>query len=130
MLLLLLLFDYLFNFFLFNLCRKECESISTSTITLTQQETSTTGLPQTYSETDDITAYSLPTTPNPQSCNSSSTGTLRRSSTIVSSEKDKSIDPDSKKIYTRRLSNVSTSTLTNVSNRGDEHAKSDPVQYF
>lgn len=78
---------------------------------------------------EDIT-YSLTTTPNPPSCNGSSTGTLRRSSTIVSSEKDKSIDPDSKKTYTRRLSNVSTSTLTNVSNTADERAKSDPVQYL
>lgn len=108
-------------------------------MTLTQQEeTNTTGLPRTYSEIDDITTYSLPTTPNPHgdcnnSCSGSSSntcGTLRRSSTIVSSEKDKSIDPDSKKAYARRLSNVSATTLINVSNISEERTKSDPVQYF
>lgn len=82
-----------------------------------------TGLPQTFSENEDIT-YSLA-----DSSNQHSSGTLRRSSTIVSgSEKDKSTDPDSKKLYCRRLSNVSAATLTNVSTPSKGRAKSDPVQ--
>ncbi|KAH0816631.1 hypothetical protein GEV33_006160 [Tenebrio molitor] len=90
------------------LAKEESLSLS-STTTLTQQETLTTALPQTASEMEEV-ACSLPGSPQ-----NYEQRTLRRSSTLTS-DKDKTSEKDdikstSSKI-SRRLSNVSTATMT------------------
>jgi hypothetical protein len=98
-----------------------------STTTLTQQETLTTALPQTASEMEEV-ACSLPGSPQ-----NYEQRTLRRSSTLTS-DKDKTSEKDdikstSSKI-SRRLSNVSTATMTHVRASSEIGSKSDPVKYL
>ncbi|KAF2884467.1 hypothetical protein ILUMI_21705, partial [Ignelater luminosus] len=86
---------------------KEEESLSaSSTVTLTQQDTATTGIIRTVSEVDETITCSLPSSPRPLDEH------LRRSSSA--STKDHSMEKDEKiSLNSRRYSNVSTATLTN-----------------
>lgn len=72
-------------------------------------------------------ACSLPGSPQ-----SYEQGTLRRSSTLTS-DKDKSSEKDDLKStsskISRRLSNVSTATMTHVRTSSEIGSKSDPVKY-
>lgn len=110
---------------------KEEESLSSSsTTTLTQQETSNLAN-NTVSETEEITiTCSLPTSPQIHENKT----VLKRSSTL-SSDKDRNSEKDSVTSTTtlkdtRRLSNVSTVTMTNVRNSSERCTKSDPVNVF
>ncbi|KAB0800461.1 hypothetical protein PPYR_06201 [Photinus pyralis] len=90
-----------------------------STVTMTQQDTSTTGVMQ-ASETEDLSTCSLPNSPQ---CHQEY---MRRSS--VQSDKDVSAEKEDKKsLAPRRFSNGSTATLTNV--RTDTNSKSDLGNY-
>lgn len=116
---------FLFRFALFKRFysnRKEEESLSaSSTVTLTQQDTATTGIIRTVSEVDETITCSLPSSPRPLDEN------LRRSSSA--STKDHSMEKDEKiSLSSRRYSNVSTATLTNVRTPVKTCSKSDPVR--
>ncbi|RZC35348.1 uncharacterized protein BDFB_010137, partial [Asbolus verrucosus] len=90
------------------LAKEESLSLS-STATLTQQESLTTALPQTASEMEEVTC-SLPSSPQ-----NYEQRTLRRSSTVTSEKDDSSEKDDLKSTsskISRRLSNVSTATMT------------------
>lgn len=97
-----------------------------STATLTQQETLTTTLPQTANEMEEVTC-SLP-----GSSQSYDQKTLKRSSTL-NSDKDKITEKDDAKStssqISRRLSNVSTASMTHVRTSSEIGSKSDPVKY-
>lgn len=95
---------------------------ASSTMTLTHAEDSKQQTTTFSDVPDEDTTCSLPSSPQ-----SYAEGTLRRSSTIVSSEKDRSTEKNAPEETSwkmdaeacrRRLSHTSTITLTNVSNTG------------
>lgn len=107
---------------------KEEESLSiSSTATLTQQETTLTVDVPATDEAEEV-VQSTPSTPNYYTDSS-----IRRSSTLTlekdtSTEKGASEKPTRR--FCRRLSNVSTTTMTKVRESPETCSKSDPVQYF
>ncbi|KAF5289454.1 hypothetical protein FQR65_LT11827 [Abscondita terminalis] len=92
---------------------------ASSTITITQQDTATTPNAQ-VTECEDLTTSSLPTSPMHE--------LIRRSS--IKSDKDHTMEKEEKvKMYSRRFSNGSTATLTNVRESANTSSKSDPGYY-
>lgn len=94
-------------------------------MTLTQQDSAVQQTNETSEMEMDTETCSLPTSPV-----SNDERTLRRSSTISESDKDKSTEKNDKGMMARRLSAASTATLTKVSGKEEEvqvRSKSDPV---
>lgn len=106
-----------------NNCRNQEDSLSTSSSnTVTYQETALTNVTsQQPNEMEESTASA-----------SSSVSALHRSSTLTL-EKDVGVEKTTERtprIFARRLSNASTTTMTKVRNSAEQiYSKSDPVQY-
>lgn len=108
-----------------NIYSKEEEALSIgSTVTLTQQDTLTTCLPQAVSETETETS----SVPNSPRCYDDRK--MKRSSTLTNEKEDDEQNKEQTTSFSRRFSNVSAATMTNVRTSAKNCSKSDPVQYF
>lgn len=106
------------NYIVFNRKEEEDTLSVTSTVTLTQPDTSTS-----KNESNEMVSSSLRSSPL------SHKDMVRTSS--VQSEKDNFKEKDDKdSVTSRRYSNGSTATLTNVRTPTNSNSKSDPVRYY
>lgn len=107
----------------------EEDSLSTSSsTTVTYQETALTSPAAKVNEVEDSTQST------PSSLNDYTETTLQHSSTSTSTlDKDQGMEKANyrpRRVFSRRLSNASTSTMTKVRESPETCSKSDPVQYF